>query len=88
MCKINFACKSCILLNLQRYCMALEQWLSAKLCSVVSSRDRAAIPFDTWQCNYVVLSLSTTEFLIEGGVARFTLTFGHQYTIAIINIIQ
>jgi len=30
----------------QRYCTALEQWASARLCGVVSSRDRAAIPFD------------------------------------------
>jgi len=30
----------------QRYCTAPEQWASAKLCGVLSSRDRAAIPFD------------------------------------------
>ena len=28
------------------YCTALEQWALARLCDVVSSRDRAAIPFD------------------------------------------
>jgi len=30
---------------------ALEQWASAKLCGVVSSHDRAAIPFDIGQSN-------------------------------------
>jgi len=40
-CKIHFAPKSCVLLCWQRYCTALDQWASAKLCSVVSSHDRA-----------------------------------------------
>jgi len=50
-CKIHFASKSCIILYWQRYCTALEQWASAKLCGVVSSRDRAAIPFDIRRSN-------------------------------------
>ena len=33
-CKIYFVSKSCILLYWQHYCMALEQWASAKLCGV------------------------------------------------------
>ena len=45
-CINHFGSKSCIILYWQHYCMALEQWASAKLCSVVSSRDRVAIPFD------------------------------------------
>jgi len=36
------------------YCTALKQWTSAKLCSVVSSRDRAAIAFDTGRSNCLV----------------------------------
>jgi len=35
MCKIHFASKPCILLYWQRYCMALQQRTSAKLCGVV-----------------------------------------------------
>ena len=34
-CKIHFASKSCVLLYWKHYCMALEQWASAKLCGVV-----------------------------------------------------
>jgi len=34
-CKIHFMSKSCILLYWQRYCTALEQQPSAKLCGVV-----------------------------------------------------
>jgi len=49
--RIHFASKYCVLLYWQRYCTALEQWASAKLCGVVSSRDRAAIPFDSGQSN-------------------------------------
>jgi len=37
-CKIHFACKSCVLLYWQRYCTALEQWLSAKFCGVRRGR--------------------------------------------------
>jgi len=33
-CKIHFVSKYYILLYWQRYCTALEQWVSAKLCSV------------------------------------------------------
>jgi len=42
----------------QRYCMALEE--SAKLCGVVSSRDRAAIPFDIGQSNCLVLDVAVS----------------------------
>jgi len=38
---------SCVLLYWHRYGTALEHWALAKLCGMVSSRDRAAIPFDT-----------------------------------------
>jgi len=34
-CKIHFSSKSCVLLYCQRYCTALDQWVSAKLCSMV-----------------------------------------------------
>jgi len=54
-CKIHFASKSCVLLYWQRYCAALEQWTLAKLCGVVSYRDRAAIPFDIGRLNYQVI---------------------------------
>ena len=33
-CKIHFTSKSCVLLYWHRYCMALQQWASAKLCGV------------------------------------------------------
>jgi len=39
-CKIHFASKSCVLLYWQRYCTALEQWASAKLCGVVIASER------------------------------------------------
>jgi len=42
-------------LSWQRYCTALEQWVSARLCGVVSSRDRAPIPFDTGRSNCLVM---------------------------------
>jgi len=48
------ASKSCVILCWQRYCTALEQWASAKLCGIVSSRDRAAIPFDIGRSNCLV----------------------------------
>ena len=34
-CIIHFASRSCVLLFWQHYCVALEQWASAKLCDVV-----------------------------------------------------
>jgi len=34
-CKIHFASKSCVLLYCQRYCAALQQRASAKLCGVI-----------------------------------------------------
>jgi len=36
------------------YCMVLERCASAKLCGVVSSRNRAAIPFDVGRLNCLV----------------------------------
>ena len=39
----------------QRYCTALQQCASTKLCGVVSSRDRAAIPSDIGQSKCLVL---------------------------------
>ena len=54
--KFTFASKSCVLLYWQRYCTALEQCALAKLCGVVSSRDRAAIPFDIGLLNCLVTS--------------------------------
>jgi len=54
-CKIHFASRPCLLLYWQRYCTAFEQWSSAKLCDVVSSRDRAAIPFDIGRSNCLVV---------------------------------
>jgi len=53
-CKIHLAFKSCVILYWQRYCMALEQWASAKICGVVSLRDRAAIPLDIGPSNCLV----------------------------------
>ena len=50
--QIHFASKFCVLLYWQRYCTALEQWASAKLCGVVSSRVRAAIPFDIGRSSF------------------------------------
>jgi len=37
--KIHFAANSCVLLYWQRYCTALEQWASAKVCSVVQGME-------------------------------------------------
>jgi len=38
-CNIHFASKSCVLLYWQHYCMALDQWASAKLCSVIQGME-------------------------------------------------
>jgi len=38
-CKIHFASKSCVLLYWHCYCMALQQWTSAKLCGVVQGME-------------------------------------------------
>jgi len=38
-CKIHFASESCVLLYWQRYCTALKQRLSAKLCGVVQGME-------------------------------------------------
>jgi len=38
-CKIHFASKSCVLVYWQRYCMALQQQASAKLCGVVQGME-------------------------------------------------
>ena len=38
-CKLHFASKPCILLYWQHYCMALEQWASAKLCGMVQGME-------------------------------------------------
>ena len=38
-CKINFTSKSCVLLHWQRYCTALQQRASAKLCGVVQGME-------------------------------------------------
>jgi len=38
-CKIHFASKSCILVYWQRYCTALQQRASAKLCGVVQGME-------------------------------------------------
>jgi len=46
--------QSYVILYWQLYCAALEQWASAKLCSMVFSRDRAAIPFDIGRSNCLV----------------------------------
>jgi len=36
---IHFTSKSCVLLHWQRYCMALQQWASAKICGVVHAME-------------------------------------------------
>ena len=38
-CKIHFASKSCVRLHWQRYCTALQQRASAKLCGVVQGME-------------------------------------------------
>jgi len=38
-CKVHFMSKSCALLYWQRYCTALQQWVSAKLCGVVQGME-------------------------------------------------
>jgi len=38
-CKIHFASKSSVLLHWQRYCTALEQWASAKVCDGMELRN-------------------------------------------------
>jgi len=38
-CKIHFTSKSYVLLYWQRYCTALQQWASAKLCSVIQGME-------------------------------------------------
>jgi len=53
----HFASKSSVILYWQRYCTALELLASAKLCGVVSSHDRAAMPFDIGRSNCLVCYL-------------------------------
>jgi len=55
--KNHFASNSSVILYWQRYCTALEQLASAKLCGVVSPRDRAAMPFDIGRSNCLVCYL-------------------------------
>jgi len=79
-CKIHFASKSCLLLYCQRYCMALEQWASAKLCGVVSSRDRAAIAFDIGRSDGLVLcnfqaTITANIFLCFSESLPFTVSY-------------
>jgi len=62
--KFTLHSKSCVLLYLQHYCMALEQWASAKLCIVVSSRDRMAILFDIGWSNCIVHHLFLLKCLV------------------------
>jgi len=38
-CKIQFTCKSCVLLYWQRYCTALQQRASAKLCGLIQGME-------------------------------------------------
>jgi len=38
-CKIHFGPKSCVLLYWERYCTALKQWASAKLCGMVQGTE-------------------------------------------------
>ena len=38
-CKIHFACKSCVLLYWQCHFIALEQWASAKICSMLQGME-------------------------------------------------
>jgi len=52
MCKIHFASKSCILLYWLRYCTALQQRPSAKLCSVVQGMELRN--FRRWRHLYLV----------------------------------
>ena len=54
-CKIHFASKYDVILYWQRYCTALELCASARLCGVVSSRDRAAMQFGIGWSNCLVL---------------------------------
>jgi len=63
-CKFHFASKSSVNLYWQRYCTALEQWASAKLCSVVSSRVRAAIPFNIGRSNGLVFTYSPPSWIL------------------------
>jgi len=62
---MHFVSKSCVLLYFQRYCTALEQWASAKLCGVVSSRDRAAILFNIRRSNCLVYFVPFFLLLLE-----------------------
>ena len=55
-CKIYFAPNSWVLLYWQHYCMALEQWASAKLCSVVHGmelRNFRSSSFSTEDATYI-----------------------------------
>ena len=54
-CKIHFASKSCVLLR-QRYCTALEQWTSAKLCGVAQGME--LWNFRRWRHLYSALRFS------------------------------
>ena len=72
------------LLHWQRYCTALEQWASAKLCGVVSSCDRAAIQLDIGWLNCLVdnaVQLINRSFLVAGScVCNCLPSYLHPYT--------
>jgi len=63
-CKIHFASKCCVLLFWQRYCTALEQWASAKLCGMVQG-------MELWNCR-------SSSFSTEGAtyIPRAAVTLG------------
>jgi len=66
-CKIHFASKSFVL-YWQRYCTALEQWVSAKLCGVQQRAPRIfgrAITLGIGPHSSYVLSLTTFFFIID-----------------------
>ena len=64
--KIHFTSKSCVLLYWQRYCTALQQWASAKLCGVVQGRHlySAGRP-SRWALAHIVVTLWFLWWLVR-----------------------
>ena len=65
-CKIHFMSKSCILLYWQRYCTALQQWASAKLCGTVQGHHlySAGRP-SCWALAHIVVTLWFLWWLVR-----------------------
>jgi len=66
-CKIHFVCKFCVLLYWQRYCTALGEWESAKVCGVVQGmelRNFRSSSFSTEGASCILRTAITGHILV------------------------